>query len=122
MKEVITTPDGKKLIAVYQGLVQTPSLKRDENRYRFVYNPKVKSTSLFAQRMFDTPEEAKAAIMEEIRRCNRGARVETSYVGGIGIGLEIDEQMAKDFQITAWYIRKQWRTEWETVEKSGTTA
>ena len=117
MKEVITTPDGMKLTARYQGLVQTPSLKRDGDRWRFVYNPKVTNPSFVAKRMFDTAEEAKAAIMAEIRECNRGARTETTVCGGIGIDFVIDEKAAKDFEITAWTIRKQWRTDWEKVEE-----
>ena len=121
MKEVITTPDGIKLTARYQGLIQTPSLKRDEDRWMFVINPKSTASGIVEKRMFDTAEEAKAEIMAEIRRRNRGARVETTMCGSIGIDLVISEEDAKDFQVTAWTIRKQWRTNWEKVEESGTT-
>lgn len=122
MKETMITPDGMKLTARYQGLVQTPSLKRDDNRWMLVTNPNSKATGIAAKRDFDTAEEAKAAIMEMIRRNNRGARTETTMCGSIGIDFVIDEKSAKDFEITAWYIRKQWRTNWETTEESGTTA
>lgn len=122
MKETMITPDGLKLTARYQGLIQTPSLKRDDDRWMFVYNPNCKASGIVAKRMFDTAEEAKAAIMEEIRQRNRGARVETTMCGSIGVDFVIDEKAAKDFEVTAWTIRKQWRTDWETIEESGTTA
>lgn len=122
MKEVITTADGLKLTARYQGLIQTPSLKRDDDRWMFVYNPNAKGSGIVAKRMFDTAEEAKAAIMEEICQRSKGARTETTMCGSIGVDFVIDEKSAKDFEVTAWYIRKQWVTNWETIEQSGTTA
>lgn len=121
MKETMITPNGMKLTARYQGLVQTPCLKRDDNRWMLVTNPNSKATGIASKRDFDTAEEAKAAIMEMIRKNNRGARTETTMCGSIGIDFVIDEKSAKDFEITAWYIRKQWRTNWETIEESGTT-
>lgn len=121
MKETMITPDGMKLTARYQGLIQTPSLKRDDNRWMIVFNPNSKATGIVGKREFDTAEEAKAAIMEEIRQRNRGARVETTMCGSIGVDFVIDEKSAKEFEVTAWTIRKQWRTNWENIEEFGTT-
>lgn len=117
MKEVITTPDGMKLTAQYRAVYQNRRLKA-EKRLMFVFNPKRGGQSIASQQLFDTAEEAKKALANEIRAMNKGARVETTRCGEIGIDLVIDEETAKEYEIIYWEIQKQWRSNWELTDSS----
>ena len=117
MKEVITTPDGMKLTAQYRAVYQNRRLKA-EKRCMCAFNPKRSGQNLASQQLFDTADEAKKALAEEIRRMNKGARVETTKCGDIGIDLVIDEETAKDHEIIYWEIQKQWRSNWEVTDTS----
>lgn len=117
MKEVITTPDGMKLTATYRAIYQDRRMKA-ENKFMPVWNPKHSGRSMAVQQQFDTYEEAKAELAKTICWLNRGARVETTSCGGIGIDLVIDEETAKDHEIIYWEIQKQWRSNWEITDTS----
>lgn len=116
MKEVITTPDGMKLTAQYRAVYQNRRMKA-ENRFMWVSNPKRAGQSLSAQQLFDTAEEAKMALANEVRHWNKGARIETTTCGMIGIDLVISEEDAKYMEIVRWQIQKQWRSDWELLEE-----
>lgn len=121
MKEVITTPDGMKLTARYRVRYQNRWLK-SEGRCMFVTNPKHARKHFSIQDLFDTEEEAKKALVDLIRECNKGARVETTVCGMIGIDLVISEDDAKDMEIVWYKVEKQWRSDWETVGCSESAA
>lgn len=116
MKEVITTPDGMKLTARYRVRYQDRWLKKD-GRCMFVTNPKNARKHFSIQDLFDTEIEAKQALAALIRQYNKGARIETTACGDIGIDLVISEEDAKDMEIIWWKIEKQWRSDWEKVEE-----
>ena len=116
MKEVITTPDGMKLTAKYRAVYQNRTMKR-EGRCMCVSNPKKAGKGLAAQQLFDTAEEAKVELAKLIRERNKGARIETTTCGMIGIDLVIDEESAKHMEIVHWEIQKQWRSDWELLEE-----
>jgi len=117
MKETIITPDGMKLTAKYRACFQNRSMKK-EGRWMPVHNPKKLDKPLSVRQLFDTAEEAKAELAKEIRRLNKGARIETTVCGMIGIDLVISEEDAKFMEIVNWKIEKQWRSDWETVDKA----
>lgn len=117
MKEVITTPDGLKLTAKYRAVYQNSSMKR-EGRCMTVSNPKKANMNFAAQQLFDTAEEAKAELAKLIRKWNKGARIETTTCGMIGIDLVISEEDAKAMEIVYWEIQKQWRSDWEVQDKA----
>ena len=115
MKEVMTTPDGIKLTAKYRAVYQNRNMKA-EGRCMCVSNPKKQGQGLAASQLFDTPEEAKAELVKLIQKYNKGARIETTACGMIGIDLVINEEDAKYMEIVYWEIEKQWRSNWEVVE------
>lgn len=117
MKEVITTPDGMKLTAKYRAVYQNRNMKA-EGRCMCVSNPKMAGKGLVASQLFDTAEEAKKELAKLIREWNKGARIETTTCGMIGIDLVIDEKDAKYMEIVHWEIQKQWRSNWETTDTS----
>lgn len=116
MKEVITTPDGMKLTAKYRAVYQNRNMKQ-EGRCMCVTNPKKAGKGMVAQQLFDTAEEAKAELAKFIRKWNKGARIETTACGDIGIDLVISEEDAKYMEIVHWEIQKQWRSDWELLEE-----
>jgi len=117
MKEIITTPDGMKLTAKYRVAYQDRLLKQ-KNKCMFVWNPKKAGMNMSVQNLFDTAEEAMAELAKVIRKNNRGARIETTDCGGIGIDLVISEEDAKEHEIIRWEIQKQWRSDWDVVESA----
>lgn len=117
MKEVITTPDGMKLTARYRVRYQDRWLKKS-GRCMFVTNPKNARKHFSVQDLFDTEEEAMKALADLVRQCNRGARIETTACGSIGIDLVITEDDAKDMEIIWYKVEKQWRSDWEKVEEA----
>lgn len=117
MKEVITTPDGMKLTAKYRAVYQNRSMKA-EGRCMCVSNPKKINQGLASSQLFDTAEEAKAELAKLIRKWNKGARIETTTCGMIGIDLVISEEDAKYMEIVNWEIQKQWRSDWEITDKA----
>lgn len=115
MKETITTPDGMKLTAKYRAIYQDRTMKQ-ENTFMTVWNPKKEHQNIAARQLFDTAEEAKTELAKLIKRFNKGARIETTTCGMIGIDLVISEEDANDMEIVYWEIQKQWRTSWEAVD------
>jgi len=117
MKEVITTPDGIKLTAQYRAVFQNRNMKK-EGRCMTVTNPKRSKGPMSTWQLFDTADEAKAELAKEIKRFNKGARVETTTCGMIGIDLVIDEKDAEYMEIVYWEIQKRWVSSWEEIENS----
>ena len=63
---------------------------------------------------------SQSELAKLIRKWNKGARIETTTCGMIGIDLVISEEDAKYMEIVHWEIQKQWRSDWETQEKAQT--
>lgn len=116
MKETIVV-DGIELTAKYRAVYQNSRMKQ-EGRCLTVSNPKKTGQSLSAQQLFDSAEEAKAELAKLVRKFNKGARIETTTCGMIGIDLVISEEDAKVMEIVHWEIQKQWRSSWGLVEAS----
>lgn len=116
MKETITTPDGMKLTAIYRGVYQTRNMAKTDS-WMFVTNPKNANKNLALQQQFYTAEETKAELAKLIRECNKGARVETTVCGSIGIDFVVSEEDAKEEEIVRWKIQKRWVSSWEVREE-----
>lgn len=67
-------------------------------------------------RYASTLEEAQEVLELAIKRFNKGARVETTYVNGFGIDSVIDEQTADNLTVVKTRIKVREVTEWEIVE------
>ena len=115
MKETLIV-DGIKLTAKYRAVYQNRNMK-SEGRCLCVSNPKKVGKGLAASQLFDTAEEAKLELANLIRKWNKGARIETTTCGMIGIDLVISEEDAKHMEIVHWEIQKQWRSNWELLEE-----
>ena len=71
------------------------------------------------KRYYTDLAEAKKKLAEYLAKQNRGARVERTAVGGIGLLTEIDEDTANDLTVVDWVIQEREVTPFVEIERMG---
>ena len=120
MEDKKITTDGIELIPVWQVLYQQAWQKRaGDNRFWILRNPDAdqQKANWVGQHTFKDKQKAVDALNALIRDHSKGARIETTVCGGIGVDIAIDEDTANDERIVNWKIRKQYKTPWELDEE-----
>lgn len=69
------------------------------------------------RRFAESYEEAKAVVDKLMKEFNKGARVERSTAGGIGVATHITADDANRLEIVRWEILEREVSEWQKVSE-----